>query len=68
MDTNIWFPELHDTGRNPAKTICHDCPVQTECLNYAIDQSINFGIWGGKSPRQRARIRRDRNALNMEMP
>ena len=36
-----------------AKSLCGRCPVQAECLQYAIDEQIEFGVWGGKTPPQR---------------
>lgn len=42
------------------KSICADCPVATECAEYALDQSFAYGIWGGMSERQRRSIRSQR--------
>lgn len=39
-----------------ASQLCDDCPVQYECLDYAITNSMYFGMWGGKTPTQRRRI------------
>lgn len=36
-----------------ARSICNKCIVKTECLNYALNQKIQFGIWGGLSSRER---------------
>lgn len=38
--------------------ICMGCPVRSECLEYALANREKWGIWGGKSERQRIRIRR----------
>lgn len=45
-----------------AKAICGKCPVQEECLEYAVERKERFGIWGGKSERERRAIRRERRA------
>lgn len=37
----------------PAKAICRRCPVQRECLQWAIERGEEFGVWGGTSPRER---------------
>lgn len=36
-----------------ARAICGRCPVLEECLDYAIDEEISEGVFGGLSPRQR---------------
>jgi hypothetical protein len=33
--------------------ICETCPIQTECLNFAITYGIIDGIWGGKTATER---------------
>ena len=43
-----------------AKKICSECNVQEKCLEYAVDRKERFGIWGGKSERERRAIRRER--------
>ena len=43
-----------------AKAICKKCPVIEECLEYAVERKERFGIWGGKSERERRAIRRER--------
>lgn len=56
----LFFPEGDsDLGRiAAAKAICASCPVQDECLAYAIETNQPEGIWGGHTPRERRRIRR----------
>jgi WhiB family redox-sensing transcriptional regulator len=36
-----------------AKLFCRTCPVRTECLAYALDHRVEFGVWGGMTERQR---------------
>jgi WhiB family transcriptional regulator, redox-sensing transcriptional regulator len=43
-----------------AKAVCQLCPVQVQCLDYALRNSIRYGIWGGLSEQERARERRRR--------
>jgi WhiB family redox-sensing transcriptional regulator len=33
--------------------ICMSCPVQEDCLSYAMDNAIYHGVWGGMTARQR---------------
>lgn len=41
----------------PAKRICASCPVRVVCLDYAINEGIRFGIWGGRTPGERKLIK-----------
>lgn len=42
-----------------AKSVCRECPVAAECLQYALDHDERFGIWGGYTERERRRLKRD---------
>src|SRR5699024_12252957 len=44
--------------QNRAKTTCVGCPVKTECLADALDNRIDFGVWGGMTERERRRLLR----------
>jgi WhiB family redox-sensing transcriptional regulator len=44
-------------GPERAKRVCEICPVRTQCLDYAIEAPIDFGIWGGLTARERERRR-----------
>ena len=43
------------------KTVGTPCPVRMECLNYAINNFQDYGVWGGTTEKERVRIRRSRN-------
>lgn len=59
-DPAIFFPEKGgDPGwRRAAKSICRGCEVRVQCLNYALANEEPHGIWGGLTPRERARLNR----------
>ena len=57
-----WFPEKGGSTKE-AKAICRNCPVIAECLEYALANDERFGIWGGKSERERRSLARSRKAL-----
>lgn len=59
IDSEIFFPDKGESTV-PAKRVCMACEVRTECLEYALRNAERFGIWGGKSERERRKIRRDR--------
>lgn len=56
-DPEVFFPEK-GSSPNLAKQVCQACPVRTECLEYALERSIRFGVWGGLTERERRRLRR----------
>lgn len=58
-DPEAFFPEKGCSTR-PAKKVCESCPVATECLEYALKNDERFGIWGGKSERERRKINEQR--------
>lgn len=39
--------------QNKAKQVCGGCPVRTECLAEALDNNIEWGVWGGMTERER---------------
>ena len=41
--------------------LCGKCPVQQNCLDYALDNYIRQGIWGGKTYQQRRKYRKERD-------
>ena len=44
--------------QNVAKRICRRCPVRYECLADALDNRIEFGVWGGMTERERRALLR----------
>ena len=47
--------ELFVSGKaqRKATAICRHCPVVAECLADALDNRVEFGVWGGMTERQR---------------
>ena len=39
--------------QNRAKLVCGGCPVRIECLVEALDNRIEWGVWGGLTERER---------------
>ncbi|MGH2728418.1 MAG: WhiB family transcriptional regulator [Actinomycetota bacterium] len=55
VDPELFFPSSEEQAI-PAKAICGACPVRLACLAFAIERNERFGIWGGLSERERARL------------
>jgi WhiB family transcriptional regulator, redox-sensing transcriptional regulator len=54
-------PALRQVAR--AKAICARCPIQQECLRYALDAGSIQGVWGGMTEdERRLLLRRERRA------
>jgi WhiB family transcriptional regulator, redox-sensing transcriptional regulator len=50
-----FFPS-DGVGVEAARQICATCPVKAPCLEYALRNRIDHGVWGGASERERRRI------------
>ena len=56
---SLFFPS-DGVGVEVARRICATCPVKSPCLEYALRNGIDHGVWGGASERERRRIARRR--------
>lgn len=61
---DIFYPEDFSTSVNmremavrTAREICFRCPVLAKCLKAGMYEE--YGIWGGTTPEQRKRLRRE---------
>jgi WhiB family redox-sensing transcriptional regulator len=52
-DTNNWAERL-----SIAKAICAPCVVKADCLEFALTNRQNSGVWGGLTAKERRRITR----------
>lgn len=60
-ETDLWFPDSYKSQRTRVKEalkICHTCPVRSQCLEFALDNEEEFGIWGGLTEGQRYELLR----------
>lgn len=60
IDPDAFFPvKIHGHEAFEAKRFCLSrCPVTEECLAYALEQNIQYGVWGGLDGDERKRLRR----------
>ncbi len=49
---------VRGAAQRKAATICRHCPVQLECGADALDNRVEFGVWGGMTERQRRALLR----------
>lgn len=55
-DKDFFFPDnrTNEAERLPElKALCRSCTHERECLEYALEKQIPYGIWGGKSAAER---------------
>ena len=55
-DPSLFFPS--DEENEQALQLCRGCPVQEQCLEYALEHNIEFGTWGGMTEAERRTIRK----------
>lgn len=53
-------PPLAPTAIESARSLCRGCPVAVTCLTWALEAREEFGIWGGTTGRQRAKLQKRR--------
>ena len=59
LDVAAFFPEQHGSKGTlaAARAVCARCPVQGQCLQWALDHN-ETGIWAGTTDNQRRQMRR----------
>lgn len=66
MDPELFFPSRgnaypgEESDLELARAVCRSCPTRDACLDYALSNREEFGMWGGLSGRERLKIRRNR--------
>jgi WhiB family redox-sensing transcriptional regulator len=58
--TDLFFPDVATASSavyKNAKEVCQGCPVQWDCLQFAVENGIQEGMWGGRSPNERRGLR-----------
>ena len=48
-----WFPD-GAIDLSWEREVCAACPVQQDCLAYALEAGVEYGIWGGYTATERA--------------
>ncbi|MHB8439687.1 MAG: WhiB family transcriptional regulator [Acidimicrobiales bacterium] len=66
MDPAIFFPS-DGLGVQAAQRVCAECPVKEPCLEYALANHVDHGVWGGTSERERRRLLRKRRQVALPL-
>ena len=55
FDAEWWFPQPgQEYERRTALRICAECPVAKQCGDFASHAGIPYGIYGGRTAKQRS--------------
>lgn len=71
LDENLFFP-AGSTGPSlawiaDAKAVCARCPVMERCLEFALENNMTEGVWGGMSEDERRAMKRRAQRANSRM-
>lgn len=59
-DPELFFPvsEMGPGARQvaEAKAVCARCPARQDCLDYAVDNALDHGVFGGMTDRERRQL------------
>lgn len=55
-DPELFFPDKGSPAE-PARRVCAQCPVATECLQAALTDPSLTGVWGGTTYMERRDLR-----------
>lgn len=61
-DSEVFFPEAGSRDKAVAVKVCHSCPAEADCLEWAVLQPDLLGIWGGTSAHDRKKLRGEQAA------
>jgi WhiB family transcriptional regulator, redox-sensing transcriptional regulator len=59
VDTELFFTDSA-TSNELAKNICAVCPVRVACLERAVANNEQYGVFGGLTPKERRALGRKR--------
>ena len=64
IDPELFFPvgEMKPEIESLLCRICMNCPINQECLEYALEVKV-YGYWGGTTEKQRERMQSAKRSL-----
>lgn len=67
-DPDLFFPKNGDSkASKKALKICALCTISTACLQYAIENDEEDGIWGGATPNELTAMRKGSLAVSVHL-
>lgn len=69
-EADDWHADQHREAklRRHAKSVCHTCPVMTQCREYALANPSLSGTWGGLTEQDRIRVRSRSKVVALPVP
>ncbi len=64
--TDLFYPQQYQNA-TAAKAICAECPHRVRCLEFALDNAEEHGIWGGTTRTERQHINRNRRDMGWQV-
>ena len=55
-------PGMSEIDYNVARKICHSCVHKVECAEWGTQHEVH-GLWGGLTPQDREKVRRNRKIV-----
>lgn len=60
-DPELFFPTIKRSGEQTpeereAKSVCSNCPVTDDCLQFGLEYGEGHGIYGGLNDRERRKM------------
>lgn len=55
---------VEGAAQRQARQLCQGCGVRPECLAEALDNRIEWGVWGGMTERERRQLLRSRTDVD----
>lgn len=66
VDVNVFYPVQGGNG-TIAKLICYGCSVRKQCAEFAINNSMRDGIYGGLTEKERRKVSKGIRTTNVTL-